>query len=609
MRTDHPSAQIFPALAAGLCQDSGIYLHVGDHWSFDPQRRIIEVDKKHLEEEPDLALGLLAHEVSHVWISRYHLFSPGELSRPIWSSFMNALEDPRVNLWIQRRYPGTAPWFQTMYTFDRKAPVNTPSRFLMWGAAVSVADAYDWTEIPPWMEDHALVQEAFTRTMAARRRYALQLPPANLTGHQSDKRLADTIASEVVPHLNHDVSVRWIDRAEKLVMLSATRARALAVAEILPIVRTLIEQDEQSIASFLGQHPEFAELVDLGLRQNHSEVLDIVGEALGTPADPRTEHETKLARRAFAQYIARKGSPSRFGHDAPADAVEAKNRLDERRLIRRRRGQAKPRLDPGAISSAVQRQLPTLVRDMETVLEPRKQRRLRPGFATGLRLDLRRAMAFEANKRDYDRLWCQRSRPSRPKASVSLLVDLSGSMQGSKIEAATIGTLLLAETLERLEPRVSYAVAGFQDELIPFKDFSERLSSAGRNAILEMPLEAHGDRPGGRNQPRYNDDGPCLAEAAEKLTREPGQRILFVVSDGRPAGRRSGESELREVIERLSNGAVPLTLFGLGLGPETDHVTEFYPNALANIPVAEFAVRIGGLLKRVLGEPVGRRRS
>jgi hypothetical protein len=588
------------ALAAGLSQDNGIHLHVGDHWSFDPHRRIIEVDRTHVEENAELSHGLLAHEVGHAWISRYHLFSPGELSRPVWSSFMNAIEDPRVNLWVQRRYPGTVPWFESMYAFDRTAPVTTPSRFLRWGAAVSVADAYGWTEIPAWIEGEARVREAFVETMEARRRYARRLPSPDLSGRHTDKSLDSTLRHEVVPLLAKGVAIGRIDRAEKLVVLSAARATVLAADEILPAARRLIEEDEKAIASFLGRQPELAEFVDHGVKQNRPQVLDVIGEALGAPPGPSGDHEIKLARRAFAQYVAKNNGSRDMVSDAPPGAVR---NAEERRLIggdgRRNRG----RLDAGALSSAVRRQLPALVRDMEEVLEPRRRRRPRAGFATGRRVDLRRLMRFEADRRDYDRLWVRHAEPGRAQASVTLLVDLSGSMQGSKIEAATMGTLLLAETLDRLAPAVRYAVTGFQDELIPFKDFDAPLSRTARDAILEMPMEAYGDRPRGHNQPRYNDDGPCLAEAADRLLRQPGQRILFVVSDGRPAGRHSGDAELRDTIGRLSGGAAPLTLFGLGLGAKTDHVTEFYPNAVANIPVDAFAAHIGGLLKRVLGGP------
>ena len=64
------SDDVFPALAAGLCQDGGIGLVMGDHWRFNPAKRVIEVNKVQVEEKPVQALGLLGHEIGHVWISR-----------------------------------------------------------------------------------------------------------------------------------------------------------------------------------------------------------------------------------------------------------------------------------------------------------------------------------------------------------------------------------------------------------------------------------------------------------------------------------------------------------------------------------------------------------
>lgn len=601
MTTASTSADFFPALAAGLCQDSGIGLRVGEHWSFDPRRRVIEVARRHLEQQPDLALGLLAHEVSHVWISRYHCFAPRGLSRPIWAFFLNALEDPRVNGWIRRRYPGTEPWFQTMHAFDRKAPARTPSRFLAWSTAVSVADAYGWKRTVPWIWDRPRVRRAFECTADARHRYALELPPSDLIARITQRALHTAFAGEVAPHLNPGAVPRGIDEAETLVLLSAARAIGIAVVEVLPAVRALIKDDERAIASFLAGNPSIAEALGEGLKRRQDEVQDIVEHALRAPPERYSDADAKLARRAFADYVARIGARSRLDGAGAEERGARDSTFDEAKPVRRRRNRAARPIDPEKVDRAVRQQLPSLVRDMEAILEPCSRRRYRPGYATGQRLDLRRAMAFEADRRGYDRLWRRRDRPDRPMAAISLLVDLSGSMAGDKIEAATIGTMLLAETLERLAPTVRYAITGFQDELIPFIAFGETLSPLKRRAILEMQLEAHGERPNGLNRPRYNDDGPCLAEAAEHLIREPGQRILFVVSDGQPAGRRSNDADLRAVTSRLSDPRANLTLFGLGLGNGTDHVATFYPNAVANIPVDQFAARIGALLMSVIG--------
>jgi cobalamin biosynthesis protein CobT len=117
-------------------------------------------------------------------------------------------------------------------------------------------------------------------------------------------------------------------------------------------------------------------------------------------------------------------------------------------------------------------------------------------------------------------------------------------------------------------------------------------------------MEVRGCRPEGNNKPAYNDDGPCLLECAELLRAEPASdRLLIVVSDGRPAGRRSNESDLRDAVAQLTSNDKEMELLALGLGPGTSHVSEYYPAAEADVPLAEFAERIGALIRTaVLGE-------
>jgi len=115
-----------------------------------------------------------------------------------------------------------------------------------------------------------------------------------------------------------------------------------------------------------------------------------------------------------------------------------------------------------------------------------------------------------------------------------------------------------------------------------------------------MALEVAGRRPGGNNTPGFNDDGPCLREAAEQLLSNPADdRILIVVSDGMPAGRRSTEQDLRNVV-RLLVREPGLRLIGVGIGPDTDHVRDFYPHSRASVGLDLFAGVLAELLQAVL---------
>jgi cobalamin biosynthesis protein CobT len=243
-------------------------------------------------------------------------------------------------------------------------------------------------------------------------------------------------------------------------------------------------------------------------------------------------------------------------------------------------------------------QLHHLTSALEDLLRPRRRLHETAGYRSGHRLDLRRVMSFEADPRQWDKLWRRKSIPDRHQTAVSLLVDLSGSMSGPKTDAAQAGTVLMAEALHRLQ--IPFAINGFQDRLIRFADFNEGLTERIRNSLGEMPLEVAARRPGGNNVPGFNDDGPCLREAAEQLLSTPADdRILIVASDGMPAGRRSTEQDLRNVIRLLAREP-RLWLIGVGIGPDTDHVSNFYPHSRASVPLEQFAGVLAGLLRALL---------
>jgi cobalamin biosynthesis protein CobT len=185
--------------------------------------------------------------------------------------------------------------------------------------------------------------------------------------------------------------------------------------------------------------------------------------------------------------------------------------------------------------------------------------------------------------------------------AITLLVDLSGSMASErKIDEAFRAAVLLTETLSRLG--VAFEVLGFQDELIVFKAFGDELSTSVRRKIAGMPAEVSGTNPGGHNEPAFNDDGPCLAAAARNLEAQAGrERFLLVLSDGVPAGKRSGDAELRGAVEEIMR-TTSINLVGLGLGGGTEHVRDFYPVSVASVSTSELTARLGDLLEAIVAE-------
>jgi cobalamin biosynthesis protein CobT len=168
-------------------------------------------------------------------------------------------------------------------------------------------------------------------------------------------------------------------------------------------------------------------------------------------------------------------------------------------------------------------------------------------------------------------------------------------MGGQKVKAAIAATRVLSAALAEVRG-ISWCVLGFQDTTIPFVRFEERAEPHVLARIDDMSAEVAGTRPGGNNKPRYNDDGPCLLEAAARLqARLEQDRLLMVISDGNPEGRRSSREDLHRAVAQVQ-AMRGMTLVGLGLGPSTEHVTDYYPVSQANIALGDLAPAIGRLL-------------
>lgn len=236
---------------------------------------------------------------------------------------------------------------------------------------------------------------------------------------------------------------------------------------------------------------------------------------------------------------------------------------------------------------------------------PEKHPRWRKGFPSGGRLDLQKAMQYEADRSRYGELWERKTIPNKIDYRFVFLVDLSSSMTRgtpSKIDQTFRGLVVLNEVLNRLG--LSYEVWGFQDIPIPFKRFSESLDVNKRRQFCGMLREPHHQNPGGHNQSGWNSDGFCLSEVSRELEENKGKNnFLIVLSDGLPtpdpAHTKPELSQAVEVVKRQTDQK----LVGIGIGPGTEHVKDFYPASLPGVDLKDLPGTLANLFEDILRNP------
>ena len=595
-------------LASGLCHDAAIRVEETEsHWAWSPADRTILVARDDLQRRGiHVCAGIIAHEVGHALISRYVLFDhrlPGTL--PV-NLLLNAVEDPRAELFMAGRYPGTRAW--TAEACRQMAPpspagIDTLSmpliaQFML----VAAGNHHDAWTVPTHAWVAPPVRDALAATVDARRSYAVGYQPNGIL-EPGDR---DGYAAFVAPALLDTHNVAGSDR-EVEVQIQAYLAYQHFVSHIVPVLESLWARDVAIVSRFLQEHPYHVDAYHDG------------------DASQRRDLAVGAVRRAIARATKTSGFDPAASGEFDATAVDML-----RAYLHREPPRSSPLVDvsvregsprsggapkaqpprprpPSAEGTSSYREAATvagplidaLVSELDRILSPRAKLGQRTGYRSGTRADLRAVMTAEARGDGYERLWVRRTVPDRRRAAFLLLVDLSGSMRGTKIEAALQGTVLFAETCHRL--KIPCAVRGFQDAVIPILSFHDRLNDATRASIGAMPLEVVGKRRDGHNRPEANDDGPCVLEAANDLMAFPADdRVLLVVSDGQPAGTHSDARDLHATVTKIRTRMPSIAMVGIGIGEEAGCVKGFYPDRVVVESVEALPRNLSAVLRRLI---------
>ena len=124
--------------------------------------------------------------------------------------------------------------------------------------------------------------------------------------------------------------------------------------------------------------------------------------------------------------------------------------------------------------------------------------------------------------------------------NVVLLVDVSGSMYGDKIEQASQTAVFLAANFEHLN--INLEVIAFNHFVAKLKGWNDKLEARELHAVLnDMVAGKH------KSGATYNNDLDAIAYAYKELTRQQaetgGTNLLVLISDGNPASSASESLE------------------------------------------------------------------
>lgn len=200
-----------------------------------------------------------------------------------------------------------------------------------------------------------------------------------------------------------------------------------------------------------------------------------------------------------------------------------------------------------------------------------------------------RSLAKLMTEVGFNKPFKERVRTETKNVSVSLLVDMSGSMNGSKIHTAKLTTIALAEALKDLD--IEFEIAGFQStECYEMSKYSvpgklgERFNRTDRALDHKIFKNFDSFSLVGLEQIKAgwdNCDADFVKISGQRLlNRSKKRKILITLSDGMPSSGSADRSilcsHLRKVVRDLTKNGVEC----IGVGIESEAVKEFYPDYL-----------------------------
>lgn len=219
---------------------------------------------------------------------------------------------------------------------------------------------------------------------------------------------------------------------------------------------------------------------------------------------------------------------------------------------------------------AVAPQIRELEKFIDEVLPPKADYQHLPNMPRGQRIEAKRLGREVATGRG--RMFEKREASFRREAAFSLLVDVSGSMQGEKIKSALRSAIMMAEVLDA--KGLACEIIVFHSQFLELKRFNQKYGGQEKKKLIGMLKES------GSNYAGATDTGFAIDSSAKRLQAER-QRLksggtLIVITDGQPKPvlEHSGaEWELGGVIEKWQKR---LPVIGLGIGSGMKEMIDNY---------------------------------
>lgn len=433
------------------------------------------VDEKGLSvyEQLDVLLGLLTHEVAHILHTD---FSVNFVRDKFQKTILNILEDERIEYHIGEAFPGYGAYLEKLkaYYFDFK---HTKKDFS--SPYAEVFDCFFKLVRFPKHVEVALVEkhlEFLTQVKACITPYPLDF---NST-HRASIKIADLFEQYFKDQVEQEKQKGKANPDHEEDEKDSDNSTS-----------------ETSVADRMEVESELMDILD--------QIADTFKDLETTSATPGGAEESEVFQEIPLAEEIIKGEVE-FNPSSKLYVTKAENATEQYQDIK-----TKVLSQARSLSSAIRMDL-----------QPKEE------ILTGLRSGkLDEAKLVDAV---FGRptVYSQRNQSEVPTISVVLMIDESGSMGGEKIGDAKQVAVLFTEAL-KLVPKSKLFVYGFTS------DYDE--DETDTITIYKEPGFDRTCALGSVKAKRNNRDGRCIRGVVDRVKKfNPGKCLLFVISDGQPAG-------------------------------------------------------------------------
>lgn len=556
----------------------------GGGWYWDSEENVIMMDPQDLLEMPmDYLRFTISHEAGHRRITRVSDAQMRDRQKAGFSFLMNMVEASRVNNFVVEAYPRFYEQLKLAYQIDLEQIENFKGKTkeILGHTPYFIQASLEYMRL--WYEE-----------VKGKRN-----PPV-------DDNLPKEV-QEVVIKRRESVRDSWlrypskeeVDSGEEIIKQYAELSYMINREEVWPVFKELVDFDmqNQEIQQLLQNkeiQKELGEVVgDLDLLSE--EWREKLMEYIQSLSKKDQEELKREAKEALAEIEEQTGEWLRESiYNNIAESVEAfelskglgEETLDsDEGIYERERRNVLPLIDK-------------LETDLRDVFVKRRKQGWLSGFKRGKRIDIQKRMLEEARSIPVvdSKSWQRRELPQEMGYAISLLVDLSGSMErDKKIEETFKAVIVLAEVLNRLSIRTE--ILGFNEDLYVYQRFGQHMNDDIRKQMGKMLTEVLSTKA------MHNDDGWAVQEASERLAKQNAEKkFLFVLSDGIPNESRKhprSQYDLSEIVREIIKNT-DQKVIGLGVGEGTEDMKKYYPNHQVDIKVEQLAEKLANTIREVL---------